>query len=76
MNQTLKSQAAAALARAIATAGSRNKLARQLGISREAVSQWQVVPLGRCLTVEQLTGVPRHELRPDLFDAPAPAAAA
>jgi DNA-binding transcriptional regulator YdaS (Cro superfamily) len=51
--------------------GLRLKVAKELGITHGAVSQWDVVPAPRCVVVEKLTGVPRHVLRPDVFPAPA-----
>ena len=57
----------AALQRAIKQVGGLAKLAEPLGISMQAVSQWDEVPPLRVLAVESLTGVPRHELRPDLY---------
>jgi DNA-binding transcriptional regulator YdaS (Cro superfamily) len=57
----------AGLAKAIAVTKTRTALAEALGISPGAVSQWTAVPLSRVLDVEQITGVPREELRPDLF---------
>jgi DNA-binding transcriptional regulator YdaS (Cro superfamily) len=42
-------------------------LARELGITRGAVSQWLRVPLSRIVAIEKITGVPRQKLRPDLF---------
>lgn len=55
------------LRRAIEAAGGLAVLARQLGISVQAVSQWTEVPPLRVVAVERITGVPRHELRPDLY---------
>lgn len=42
-------------------------LARGLGITRAAVNEWDRVPADRVVEVENLTGVPREELRPDLY---------
>lgn len=56
-----------ALRRAIEAAGNAALLAEALGISAQAISQWAEVPPLRVLSVEKVTGVPRHELRPDLY---------
>ena len=64
-----------ALRRAIDSVGGLAGIARPLGISEQAVSQWDEVPPLRVLAVERVTGVPRHELRPDLYPAPASAEA-
>jgi len=69
------SERKAALERAIKAAGGPAKLARPLGISAQAVCQWDEVPPLRVLAVEQVSGVPRHELRPDLYPLTAPAEA-
>ena len=47
--------------------GSLAQLARDLGISRAAVAQWKRVPAERVVAVERFTGIPREELRPDLY---------
>jgi TorA maturation chaperone TorD len=52
---------------AIRAAGGIGALARGLGISQPAVSNWQKTPAERVLAVEALTGVPRTVLRPDLY---------
>ena len=44
-----------------------SELGRALGITREAVSQWDSVPARRVLAVEKETGVSRHDLRPDIY---------
>lgn len=49
------------------TRGLRIKIARGLGITHGAVSQWKRVPAERVLDVERLTGISREELRPDLY---------
>jgi DNA-binding transcriptional regulator YdaS (Cro superfamily) len=61
------------LAKARQAAGGRNAdLARLLGITPAAISQWVRVPYRRALQIEARTAgrVTREELRPDLFGAP------
>lgn len=41
-------------------------VAKQLGISRQGLNKWEVVPPGRVHQVSQLTGIDPHNLRPDL----------
>lgn len=45
-------------------------LAKTLQVSPQAISQWVRVPVTHVLKIEQLTGVPRHELRPDIYPPP------
>ena len=63
-----------ALVVAIDRVGSASELARQLGITPAAVLQWDRVPANRALAVERISGVSRHQLRPDIY-GPAQAAA-
>lgn len=60
------------LQKAMRIAGSGTDLARLLGVSKSAVSQWgdtpDGVPLDRCVDIERATGVPCEELRPDMKD--------
>jgi TorA maturation chaperone TorD len=56
-----------ALDRAIGAAGGVRALARSLGVSQPAISSWKRVPADRVLSVEANTGVPRSDLRPDLY---------
>ncbi len=56
------------LEKAIEAAGGVRALARALGISQPAISVWKRVPSDRVIAVEAATGVPRRELRPDLYD--------
>jgi DNA-binding transcriptional regulator YdaS (Cro superfamily) len=51
----------------IEKAGGAAKLAKAFGITRQAVEQWRVVPPERVLKVEELTGVSRYEIRPDIY---------
>lgn len=55
------------LERALGVAGGVSLLARALGVSQPAVSGWKRVPSDRVLAVEAVTGIPRTELRPDLY---------
>ncbi|NNM74813.1 Cro/CI family transcriptional regulator [Enterovirga aerilata] len=60
---------------AIRAAGSIGALARALGISQPAVSNWRRIPADRVVKVEEVTGIPRAVLRPDLYpteDLPLP----
>lgn len=52
---------------AIRKAGGMRALARKLGISYQAIQDWDQVPLHWMETIWKLTGVPPHELRPDLY---------
>ena len=63
-------RAAAAMDRLRNIRGLCSRIAEGLGITPQAVHQWEVVPLDRVPEVEQLTGIPRHKLRPD-FHLPA-----
>jgi DNA-binding transcriptional regulator YdaS (Cro superfamily) len=59
------------LDKAIAKAGGQRALAELLGLGQTAVSNWRNrkkrVPAERVIEIERATGVPRHELRPDLY---------
>jgi DNA-binding transcriptional regulator YdaS (Cro superfamily) len=57
--------------RAIAAAGGPTALARELGIRMESLYSWEDNPPKRVAAVACASGIPRHELRPDLWDAPA-----
>ncbi len=53
--------------KAIEAAGGTIKLAKRLGITRQAVEQWCIVPAERVLAVEAASGVSRYLLRPDIY---------
>jgi DNA-binding transcriptional regulator YdaS (Cro superfamily) len=43
------------------------KLADGIGLSISTVSLWKMIPPKHVLAIEKLTGIPREELRPDLY---------
>jgi len=57
------------LQRVIAVTGIRG-LGRMLGIRGQSVQDWTRVPAERVLQIEALTGIPREDIRPDLYGAP------
>jgi DNA-binding transcriptional regulator YdaS (Cro superfamily) len=60
----------AALEEAIRRAGGVSALARALGITQPSVSEWRargMAPITRCPQIADLTEVPLHKLRPDVF---------
>jgi len=52
---------------AIKRAGGAPVIARELGLTRQAVNKWDEVPSKHVLAIEKLSGVTRYELRPDLY---------
>jgi DNA-binding transcriptional regulator YdaS (Cro superfamily) len=50
-----------------ANRGTQSRLAEHLGLQPSTVSQWKEVPAQYVLEVERMTGVSRHDLRPDVF---------
>lgn len=44
-------------------------LAKKLGLTKAAVYAWRKngIPVERVIQIEEITGVSRHNLRPDLF---------
>jgi DNA-binding transcriptional regulator YdaS (Cro superfamily) len=62
------------LQKAVEIMGGYKPLAAQLGIDRNAIRRWRAVPARWIIRIEHLTGVPREELRPDLYLAPRPRA--
>lgn len=69
----------ASLQHAVAKAGGQLPLARRIGTTQSQVWYWLKrakggVPGPFVLKIEQTTGVPRHELRPDIYPPPEAAA--
>lgn len=54
----------------INSAGGASRVAAACGIDRRAVYQWRRVPADRLKVVSELSGIPAHELRPDIIPAP------
>ena len=52
--------------------GSRRKIGDACGITSQAVSDWDRVPVEHVITFESLTGIPRERIRPDIYGAPRP----
>lgn len=52
---------------AIQKAGGGATLASALNLTRQAIYQWRLVPSQHVLEVERISGVSRHDLRPDLY---------
>ncbi len=58
-----------ALKKAISMVGSQTSLAKELGTSQQLVNYWlkNRLPSEWVLRVEKISGVGRHELRPDIY---------
>ena len=67
------------IARAVEAAGSQSAFARLCNVSQPTVWAWLRggrLPAEHVLAAEAATGVSRHDLRPDIYPAPAPQAEA
>lgn len=53
--------------RAVDLAGGSAALAAKLGIKQPSIYSWRRVPPHRAAAIAAITGIPRHELRPDLW---------
>ena len=51
------------------------QIAKDLGVTRAAVTKWDRIPAELVVEVERITGMPREQLRPDLYRAIASEAA-
>jgi DNA-binding transcriptional regulator YdaS (Cro superfamily) len=63
-----------ALEAAIQSVGGVTALAHLLRVRHSAVSRWKRAPLKRVPELSRVTGIPRHVLRPDFYEAPEPPA--
>ncbi len=59
----------AAITKIRAERGLQARIAVACGISSAAVCKWRRVPAVRVLKVEEISGIPREVLRPDLYPA-------
>ncbi len=68
---TVRVSSESALTRAIDQAGSQSAFARLLGVAQQTVSDWvnkrRPLPAEHVLLVERETGVPKEQLRPDIY---------
>ncbi|MGV1867192.1 MULTISPECIES: Cro/CI family transcriptional regulator [unclassified Rhizobium] len=53
--------------KAVEKVGGVVSLARALGIKHTSLYSWPRVPAERVLEFERITGISRHEIRPDVF---------
>jgi len=51
----------------ILAVGGLSELSRRLGVTRQAVSNWNKVPFKYIRSISEMTGIPREKLRPDLY---------
>ena len=47
--------------------GRRANLADALGISRQALYNWKSIPAEHVLKIEEITGISRHDLAPNIY---------
>jgi pyruvate kinase len=48
--------------------GRLSKLATALNITPAAINQWKIIPADKLVAISRETGIPRNELRPDLYE--------
>lgn len=53
-------------------AGGPTKLGAMLNVDKSTFYRWRAIPPRHVPRLEKLLGIPRHELRPDLWEAPVP----
>lgn len=52
---------------AIKACGGTGRVTRALGVTRQTLHQWEVVPVARLPEIEHLSGIDRKVIRPDVF---------
>jgi DNA-binding transcriptional regulator YdaS (Cro superfamily) len=55
--------------RVIRAGGGSTAVSRVVGVTRQAVEDWCRIPAQHVLALEELTGISRHAMRPDVFGA-------
>lgn len=48
-------------------AGGMRALGRAMGIPYQSIQAWKEIPAQHILTIERVTGIPREQLRPELY---------
>ena len=66
----MRKKRARVLSQAIAILGGLEATGEALGVTKQAVSQWDECPPKRVVRLSQATGIPRHKIRPDIFPPP------
>jgi DNA-binding transcriptional regulator YdaS (Cro superfamily) len=56
------------LREAIRQVGGYSALAKELGLTKQAIAQWILAPAKHVMVIERLTGIHREDLRPDVFE--------
>ncbi len=67
MGTNVKRERQEVLKRAIAILGGESATAKALGLTKQAVWWWYRCPDVHVVAMEELTGIPGRELRPDLY---------
>lgn len=70
-----KSAARRAIELSLQRVHTKTALGRELGVTRQAISQWgDTIPPEHVAKLSAMSGVPCHEIRPDIFPRPDAAA--
>ena len=55
------------ISRIVTAAGGHTKLAQIIGTTPQAIHMWRDVPVAHVLKIEKATGIPRYDIRPDVY---------